>query len=319
MSSILPFALFLSWLLPPRLLKLTAALAERLQNSCENLFSQESSYRELSQAFICGSSLHDPLSKEIFLETGLIHLMVVSGSHLQTLLWLEQGLLFFWNKKSWLKIFLALSLFFYCLLTGFQPPVLRALASWLCRWLNQFFHWHWDAGKIQLASGVFLLSLFPDWIHSFSFYLSWLSSLGFLAAPLIVKSSHRRKESAFRHWLLTSLCIQALVAFAFWNFSWLGFFMNVLLGPFIGFFLLPLSLLELLLPTFAFFWDQAWFYLLAFLKCLIEIYQNLFPNALLSKPFSDNSFAWMSLWTFLMAIHMFFEILRQLRYRRSYV
>ncbi|MEZ0393360.1 MAG: ComEC/Rec2 family competence protein [Pseudobdellovibrionaceae bacterium] len=267
----------------------------------------------MSQSFLCGVPLIDSEAKEIFRKTSLLHLMVVSGGHLQILTFL---ILFpwpaTWRKKKYLQIFLWGFLCSYCLLTGFQPPLVRALLARFVHFLNQRFHFFWDLGKTQWLAGVLTLLLIPEWIFSFSFYLSWLASLGFLLTPLLWKFQSRKIFLT----LLSCFFIQSLMTVSLGDFSALGIFTNAFLAPFIGLLLFPLSLSSVLFPFLIPVSDQLWEYLLLLLKYLAA--WNFQLNSISNLP-QFTQFRWFFLWGFLALIHTSLEAFRQMRYQRSNV
>ena len=87
------------------------------QNFCL-LATPSSRHQALYAAFVCGLDLPPGATKEIFVNAGLIHILVVSGSHL---LFAEQLL----KKVS--SRWVGVGLTAYCWLTGWGAPALRAL------------------------------------------------------------------------------------------------------------------------------------------------------------------------------------------------
>lgn len=297
------------------LLDKIASLAERMQKNCAALFPLDFENKKLAQSFVCGTALTDPDKKNVFQKTGLLHLMVVSGSHLHVVSFL---VLFMvpkrFQKNFYVRSFRSLSLFAYCLLTGFQPPVVRAFAAHLLSACSFRLRWHWDPGKVQLGSGLLILLLFPRWILSFSFYLSWLASLGFLLIPLSTKNKTSGWEK-FVNALVSSALIQAFVAVAFSGFSLFSVFTNALLAPIISLTLFPLSILSILIPQSVPVVDSGWNLLIQFLSVISVFSSDTEPDLV----FKTTSSQWIFLWLFLTVIHCFFEFLRQQRYRRSCV
>jgi ComEC/Rec2-related protein len=304
------------WAFQFDLLKYVASIATPLQLKCADFFTQELLHRNLSQSFVCGTSIQNSFDQRLFQETGLIHLMVVSGSHLQLL---SLFILWPWPEKiragRKLKWILGWLLFSYCLITGFQPPVVRAFICFTLRNLSDYFHWHWDSGKIHLASGFVLLSLIPAWIFSFSFYLSWLASLGFLLTPLCFtyKNKNWSWSEIAKNWF-NSLTIQSLMSVGFLQFSVLSVLLNGLLAPVIAILLFPISLLVLILPNMAGLTDVCWDILLTVLR-----WSLWFPHPTdFSIPVLDAN-RWFYLWSFIASLHCGFELLRRYRYQKNYV
>jgi competence protein ComEC len=275
-------------------------------------------HRDLSQAFLCGTSLQDLQAQEVFQKTGLLHLIVVSGGHLQIISFLILFLIPRRQRKhKWLSLLLWILLFGYCFATGFQAPVVRAFFSRGLSSLNRHFAWSWDNGKCQLFSGVLLLLLFPEWILSFSFYLSWLASLGFLLLPLCYRAEKFSENSKILQLFLPGLLIQTLMAVFFGQFSLLGLFMNALVAPSLGLLLLPLSSLGALIPSLCPVIDGTWDLILRILTWVGQLSNS---SAYLNEnAFQVSTSRWIGLWIFLASTHCFFEILHQERYRKSHV
>ncbi len=313
--------LLLLYLLVSRfhLLEMVAAKTVFLQNSCSEYFISQLSHGELASAFVCGTAIRDPYAHEIFIQTGLIHLMVVSGSHLQMLSALISWLRPASWKSIWIDLTMALLLVFYALLSGFQPPVIRALVARMLAIVSDYFRWNWDSGKITMASGLLLLAISPFWIFNFSFFLSWLACLGLIAGPLCLPKPWRSQRSARAliaaglRFCFSCFCVQALMAVALKKFSLLSLMMNCLVAPVISVLLFPLSLSIIVIPSFQGFIDVVWENLLQFLLFFSEM-----GSPLAISPFPSAE-SWAFLWIFLAFIHAFFEFLQCYRYRGSSV
>ena len=306
----------LGTLIPLSLPLFAANLSHYLQENCADLFASEKLHRNLSQSFVCGTPIGNPFDQILFQETGLIHLMVVSGCHLHLL---SALIVSPWPKQfrvhPALKTFLIVALFFYCLMTGFRPPVVRVFVCILCREFSDFFKWNWDAGKIHMTSGVLILGFIPDWIFNFSFYLSWLASTGFLLAPLCFTYSRKTKywREFAKNWL-NSLAVQSLMSVGLLEFSCLSVLLNAVLAPLIAFFVYPMTLLVLVCPSSTEIADFFWEWTLAFLRLALRFpHPSHLPLQVL------DSEKWFLLWVFLALLQVSFEILRRYRYQRHYV
>ncbi len=304
-------------LTPGGLLPITALLSDPLQEKCALLIPESLQHRALAQSFLCGVPLSDSIAKPLLLETGLLHLMVVSGSHLQML---TSFLLFclpyqLQSQKIFVWI-LCLLLFAYSLATGFQPPVVRAFLSLLTSKFNFKYSWNWTSGKTQAFAGLLTLLLFPEWIQSLSFYLSWLASLGFLLSPLLRKAETKSWLKEFQLNFLNCAVVQTWMAVFFLQFSAPALFSNVLLAPLISLTLMPLSLLAVAFPAASNLTDQGWAVLLNVLSFCTQFIDN---SPVSKSNFHLSPLRWIFLWSFLAFLHAFFECLHQHRYRKSYV
>jgi predicted membrane metal-binding protein len=191
----------------------------------------------LYDALICGTSLSAGREKQIFVDTGLIHLMVVSGSHLVFI----ELLLFFLPPRIRLTILAA-----YCYLTGFQAPVVRAFLRRLIS--PKLKAWSALTGlQIEAAAVMLALALYPQWLWSRSFLMSWMCGLA-LAAPKIFPRFPNFDLAVKAYIFLLPFCAASPVSVAW----------NTLLAPFVGLILFPASILGVVIPPFVAVSDLMW-------------------------------------------------------------
>ncbi|MDQ7038433.1 MAG: ComEC/Rec2 family competence protein [Aquificota bacterium] len=108
-----------------------------------------------------------------FLETGLVHLLVISGLHVGTIaLILSRMLPYFWG----LKASLAGTVLYTVLVVPREPPVLRATLMIVLVLLCHLSFRQPNYVAILLFSGTVILLLFPHYIFSYSFWLSFLAT-----------------------------------------------------------------------------------------------------------------------------------------------
>ena len=173
--------------------------------------------------------------RQVLTQSGMIHLMVVSGAHL---MFLEKSLNIFpqWKYKKILTLWI---LSFYTLFTQMNPPILRALVSIFLREFSQKFSLHWDSYYRLILSGLICLTLNPYWITSTSLQLSLVGTLAFSY------SQHSRLMAQF----LSFAFIVPLIS------QWsalhpLSILLNWILFPFFSAIIFPFSLLSFLFPVF---------------------------------------------------------------------
>lgn len=211
-----------------------APFSKSLQKICVDHSPQFSVHIESLNALVCGSSVKNSLIKELFINTELYHLLIVSGSHLQTLLWVFRNST---NRTFSILTLLKWALLIaYSLITGLGAPILRALVAESLRSTSFVFRWHWSSWKVQTVSGFLLLAMNPEYFSSLSFFLSWLASLGFLI-PF-----PKNQSGILKHFLLC-FAISMLMLVPFSYQGPLGFLMNFLLGGFLSLLLFPLAII----------------------------------------------------------------------------
>lgn len=228
------FAPLLSLLKMPVLL---ADLGMSAQHVCLS-FLPASTHAEIYAGLVCGKSLGQKTLLLRLLETSqLIHLIVVSGSHLVLL----HSACEFFSKKIFGKqlpshISFA-GLLLYTLMTGFQPPCVRAFLFFVAqrsRFRNHAF----------LSSILLTLFLIPAWIFSASFQLSVMASLFLLLVP---------QKKAFLTQTLLTLGLGPLLGFI----SLAGLLLNLIIAPVLSLFLFPLALLGILIHPFVILFDHS--------------------------------------------------------------
>ena len=120
----------------------------------------------ISSALVCGENLTDPRLHLLFIQAGLYHVVVVSGAHLVTIELVLRRVL-----PVRFQTLIPIGLGFYCLMSGWQPPVVRA-------WFHSLLRLNGAASRTALlGSWLLCLALHPQWIHSLSLQLSVLASL----------------------------------------------------------------------------------------------------------------------------------------------
>jgi hypothetical protein len=204
-----------------------------------------SQYIELNRALVCGVDLPPGEVKDLLIGSGLIHLMVVSGSHL--VFWEE--LLFFLPRRvrlAWLTI--------YAYLTGFQPPVVLALVRrWVAPHLNR--RYGFTSLQTEAAAVLAVLIFLPSWILSRSFLMSWGCAVA-LTSPAWLKGRRFLDPSLKVYFFLWPFCAGGPL-----TILW-----NACLAPFVGLALFPAKLFSLIVRPLDGLTDRLWWIFLEILK-----------------------------------------------------
>lgn len=234
---------------------LLAQLGSLSQNFCVRHLPPETAYRSIYAGLVCGKAIAQKTELVRLLECSqLIHLIVVSGSHLVLL---QEAIEFV--SQRWLRPELARVLSFsflitYAFLTGFQPPCVRALLFFLARLIGERHH-------AFFVSLLLSLMLNPAWIFSFSFQLSVTASLLLLIGGYLLTS--RTAKSFWTQSLLT-VGMAPLLGF----FSGVGLLLNFLVAPILSLFLFPLALIGLVVHPLTVVFDACLSLLEKFLGAL---------------------------------------------------
>ncbi len=232
-----------------------------LQSLCAQALP-ESKFQFFTQSLVCGIRLDEPMAKNLFLQTGLLHLVVVSGAHL---IFLEQFLKKIFQKIPQKAFIICIFLFIYSLFTGFKAPVARALTQYLFNRLLQIKKFYLTQTQTTHLSGWFLLILFPEWADSISLLLSW--SATFVLSAL--SECHLRKKIILSNTLVYLFIIPYLISFTQIPHP-TSILFNSLISPIIGATLLPLGILSIAIPPLSHLSD----WLLYSLFTLLDLFSN---------------------------------------------
>ncbi len=222
-------------------LKFFAEISFYFQNNCINLSSNLHIFRDIHSALLCGSSLNNSNFTNHLKTQSLIHLFIVSGGHF---LFLEK-IFTMLKTPEILKVTL---LCVYNLCTGFQEPGTRSICYLLTTRFFKKTSFYLRSDQTLLLVGAFLPAIFPDYLNSPSFLLSWTAALS-----LNISSFLFFKFEGFLKIFFTQVFITALLApwfCAFGNLHPLSILINLILGPYIIIILFPLSGIIILLPDF---------------------------------------------------------------------
>ncbi len=226
---------------------------------CLSRIPEDSKWELIYSALVCGESLPDGEIRKVFTALGVIHLMVISGTHL---IFIEK----LWSLLPSFRfkyIFLCSFLVVYTLSSGLRPPVLRALfALFLARMIKRYKLFWSPYWKVQI-SGMLCLICQSVWVNSISLQLSWLASMGMA----------NRSFSRLFSCALTYVLILPVVS-GWGGVHPLSILVNWLLVPITGCLLLPLSMLIIPLPFLYPLTDICWTHFINLLSKIRPVMEN---------------------------------------------
>jgi predicted membrane metal-binding protein len=265
----------------------SAQFTEVFHLECVRL-APDSPWRELYEATVCGKNLREPEFLGYLKKFGLLHLIVVSGAHL---LFLEK-LVHSVGLRA--KTFVYPLLILFSLVTLLQPPITRALIAIFLGDLNVRFRLFWHPVQIIFFSGILCWLLFPSWIHSFSFLLSWSCSL--ILCLVSGYASWKKHLAIYFFMCFFLLPLQTPHP--------LSILLNMFLAPVIGLCLFPASLLAFAIPSATSLVDPLWSALYHGLQWM----DRHLDSASLHHPTTP-----LILWTFLWTVHLAYELRLKVR------
>jgi competence protein ComEC len=211
------------------------------------------------EALVCGKNMQELELQQLLVQSSLIHVFIVSGSHF---LFLHKIL----ARLPIVRFCPLLVLSLYCLATLCQPPAVRSLLLLsLVSFTKQQKRFP-SPVILVFISCAFSVCIFPQWIFSRSLLMSLLAALTIAVMSEFWGKNHDSIPEMFA----TQATIYLVMAFCLWGFSNLhplSILMNMIFAPLIGAVIFPLALLVILLPPLGFLFDVA-------MNALIWILQN---------------------------------------------
>lgn len=254
-----------------------ASLSERAQMICQS-HAPWSPYAAWYSGIVCGTSVRgEPFYDEV-VHSGLIHLLVVSGSHLVFL----ETLIIYLSKlarrgKPLPSIFIDLLLLGYVVLTGWQTPALRSLIFILLKKINQRCKLFWTPVWLTAFSIPLAAAMSDARGYSLSLALSWVAALA-----LHTRLSH---ETFFRRMILVFIFTWPILAMLTPPTLQTILF-NTLLAPILGFLLFPISALPFFYRPLTTLTDNLWWVFFWLMDHLSSPIRNPHPALSFSLPYA---------------------------------
>ncbi len=154
-------------------------IRQTFEKSISGQFEAPESY--LLMGILLGSDFlkFDRRFNDVLVSTGTIHVAVVSGYNLSVVLNLFEK--FFGKSYTFTKITATLLMTLtYALISGFEPPVIRAWVMLLLSLLARFSGRNISSLYALLVSGAIIVIIIPFMASSLSFQLSFMATLGLI-------------------------------------------------------------------------------------------------------------------------------------------
>lgn len=138
----------------------------------------------LMQAMLIGDEINlDSDTRQSYSETGIVHIIAISGSHI-TFFFVLISFLLSWiknRKYHWLKYLLALPLiWFYVMMAGAAPSAVRAAVMFTILSVGFALQKQPNPLNQLFAAAFILLCVEPMWLYSTGFQLSFLAVLSLI-------------------------------------------------------------------------------------------------------------------------------------------
>jgi ComEC/Rec2-related protein len=277
---IIVLLLFLSYILFQVRLSVFAELiyaSKPLHQFCLNLLPSNPKTQATLQALVCGHNFESFEVAQVFTSSGLIHLFVVSGSHL---LLIHKALDFILKKiaVTHSQKYVWCILFFYTAVCLFNPPVTRGFIGLvLFSYLKNTIK-YWPTDFVLILVGLMCLLFSPTWVSSLSLQMSWLAALGINFYQRYLKNKNR--------------LIQQIPFYIFYSatFSALGFpqvsviVIALIFTPVLEYILLPMAFLVLAFPCIDYLFEitiGSLVYILSYFELSVSRAVTPFENTVL--------------------------------------
>jgi len=144
----------------------------------------------LIQAMLIGDEVNlDNETRQSFADTGIVHIIAISGGNV-AIFFLAISLLLWWlkhKKHQWIKYFIALPMvWFYVLMAGAPPSAVRAAIMFSLLAIGIILQKNNNSLNTLFATAFVLLCAEPMWLYSIGFQLSFIAVLSLILfyAPL---------------------------------------------------------------------------------------------------------------------------------------
>ena len=189
-----------------------------------------SPYKDLYSGIVCAEPLlHTP---EVLNRLGLVHIFVVSGSHLLLIFALFKFLESRIFLPSWIQFLL---LFSYVCVCNWDIPVLLAFSRFILRKMNSAKKLGWSYLTLELHSGLLTLCFCQSKWNLLSLSLSWTAGLS-----TSISTRTFKHDIEFKQQILIYLAMIPLLSF-FATIHPITILSNLLIGTLLGLFLLPIT------------------------------------------------------------------------------
>jgi len=147
-------------------------------------YVKDKSVLGLLQAMLVGDEINfTDEDKQLYVDTGIIHIVAISGGHIAFLLLLITGALsWIKNRKyQWIKLAVAFPIVvFYVMVAGAPPSAVRAAVVFSLLALSTFIGKDNHPLNSLLAAAFIILLLKPFWLFSVGFQLSFIAVLSLI-------------------------------------------------------------------------------------------------------------------------------------------
>jgi len=145
-------------------------------------------------------------------KTGTTHVVVASGMNVTFVATFTLSFLIYVTTRRRALIFASLGIIAYCVITGFEAPVVRAAVMSGFAFLAQGTGRITQSLRLAAMSALVMLAVKPSWITDVGFILSFASTISLILFEVLVRRKLLFVPGIFRESISTSLAAQVGVA-----------------------------------------------------------------------------------------------------------
>ena len=220
------------------------------------------------RAFVIGdTSLISEGVKEAYSNTGISHLLAVSGTHVSVFL----VIINFVFKKSKLKNIILFSfLFFFLFITGFVESLLRCFVFMLLSHINKRLKLKISSEVLLVLTASLLLITNPYLVYSVGFMFSVVITFFII----LIRDKLKDKNYLSKTFIISLISFLASVPILIYNFfkiNVLSILFNVIFVPLVSIIVFPLSLVTFIIPLL----DELYFIIVNILEKWVLLFNNI--------------------------------------------
>lgn len=148
------------------------------------LYVKDKSTLGLLQAMLLGDEVNfSDEDRQLYVDTGIIHVVAISGGHIGFLMLLINGCLFWIRRRNyqWIKLIVALPIVvFYVMVAGAPPSAVRAAFVFGLSAMSTFIRRDNNSLNSLLAAAFGILLIKPMWLFAVGFQLSFVAVLSLI-------------------------------------------------------------------------------------------------------------------------------------------
>ncbi len=189
------------------------------------------------------SSIESDLKSD-FINTGLIHILVISGLHIGFIVAIFLFVFKLFNLPLKTVYILTIpAIFFYAILTGSNPPAIRATIMASCILLSLVLDRESLIYNSICLAALIILAYNPQYLFTASMQLSFVATIGIIYFYPKIYNSFSKIKNKFCKYILSIFCVTLsvqialipILIFYFGKFSVISFIANILIISVVGF------------------------------------------------------------------------------------